>query len=225
MNEPGNNVEAIPSWRTIFMRLLNPVPFIALLMLVGVMFLLMMAIFGWDRGHVLSTMAQPDFARGVITYLFTVVTIGTAIVLIISGLTGSDKEHFDRGKEILGLLLGVFGTMVGFYFGSEVSARGHMKLTLTPPLLSATQVVSGDRLTVTASVQGGTPPYRVGVAVGDKPPGSYDQAPSGDGWIVSTVTASDVKAETATAVWVGVQDASGDVVAAKSTLVEKPKPN
>src|SRR5262245_16826820 len=167
--------------------LLNPVPLIAILILLGVMFLLMMAIFGWDRGHVLFTMAQPDFARGLITYLFTIVTVGTAVVLIISGLTGGSKEQFDRGKEILGLLLGVFGTMVGCYFGSEVS-HARPRLSLTAPLLSATEVAAGEKISVTALVQGGSPPYRLGIAVGDNPPTSYDQVPRGDGWIVTAVT-------------------------------------
>src|SRR6185312_5841331 len=152
MSEPkrsSENRDDPSTLKNALARLLSPVTLIALLILLGVMFLLMMAIFGWDRGHVLITMAQPDFARGLITYLFTVVTIGTAIVLIISGLTGGDKEQFDRGKEILGLLLGVFGTMVGFYFGSEVT-HARNRLSLTPPLLSATEVAAGEKLTVTA---------------------------------------------------------------------------
>jgi hypothetical protein len=202
--------------------LLHPVPLFALLMLIGVMFLLMMAIFGWDRGHVLFTMAQPDFARGLITYLFTIVTIGTAIVLIISGLTGGDKEQFDRGKEILGLLLGVFGTMVGFYFGSEVS-HARTKLSLTPPLLSATEIPAGEKVSITALVQGGSPPYRLGVVLGDNPPTSYDQAPRGDGWILSTVTIPNVPADTPMTIWLGIQDGAGDIVTTKASIIEKTK--
>ncbi len=221
-NEPNKAQDR--SGHSILADLLNPVLFIALLILAGVMFLLMMAIFGWDRGHVLLTMAQPDFARGLITYLFTVVTIGTAVVLIISGLTGGDKERFDRGKEILGLLLGVFGTMVGFYFGSEVS-HARPKLALTPPLLSANEVTSGEKLSITSLVQGGSPPYRVAVMIGEAPPATYDQAPRGDGWIVTTITAPEVSAQTTETLWLGVQDGSGDIVSIKSTFVDKPKAN
>ena len=79
--------------------------------------------FGWDKG-VLQSMSRTDYARGLITYLFAVVTIGTAVVLVVSALTTSaDDQHekrFQRGKEILSLLLGVFGTIVGFYFGAEI---------------------------------------------------------------------------------------------------------
>ncbi len=214
---------ASPGRTNAFANLLNPVPFIALVILLGVMFLLAMAIFGWDRGKVLLTMAQPEFARGLITYLFTIVTIGTAVVLIISGLTGGSKEQFDRGKEILGLLLGVFGTMVGFYFGSEAS-HVRLRLSLTPPLLSATEIVTGERLTVTAMVQGGAPPYRLGISTGENPPGTYDQAPRGDGWIVSTIVGPEVSKETAGTIWIAVQDGNGDLATAKSTFTEKPRP-
>jgi hypothetical protein len=186
------------------------------------MFLLLMAIFGWDKGRVLLTMAQPDFARGLITYLFTIVTIGTAIVLILYGLTGGRKEEFDRGKEILGLLLGVFGTMVGFYFGSEVS-HARTKLSLTPPLLMVTEARSGDRFSITALVQGGTPPYRLGIVLGDTPPKTYDLAPRGDGWILNTLTAPDVTSNTAETIWLGVEDGSGDIVTTKGSVLVKPK--
>jgi hypothetical protein len=209
--------------RDAFANLLNPVPLVSLAMLLGVMFLLVMAIFGWDRGHVLFTMAQPDFARGLITYLFTIVTIGTAVVLIISGLTVGNKEQFDRGKEILGLLLGVFGTMVGFYFGSEVS-HVKAKLTLVPPILSASEIVSGEKLQVTALVQGGSPPYRMGITQGDSPPTSYDQAPRGDGWILTSINASDVNTDTTMTLWIGIQDGAGDIVTTKSNFLDKPKP-
>ena len=220
---PAPESSAAPRRTGSFANLLNPVPLVALLMLLGVMFLLMMAIFGWDRGKVLFTMAQPEFARGLITYLFTIVTIGTAIVLIVSGLTGGSKEQFDRGKEILGLLLGVFGTMVGFYFGSEAS-HARPRLSLSAPLLSATEVVAGEKLTMTALVQGGVPPYRLGISVGESPPTSYDQSPRGDGWIVSTITGRAVSAATPNTVWIAVQDGNGDIVTVRAGFTEKPRP-
>jgi hypothetical protein len=65
--------------------------------------------------------ANVDYARGMITLLFTVGTVIIALLLTLSAifLTGSDaKERFDRGKEVLSLLIGIFGTIIGFYFGS-----------------------------------------------------------------------------------------------------------
>jgi hypothetical protein len=62
-----------------------------------------------------------EYARGFITVLFGVGTIGIALILILSAVFLTDeraKERFDRGKEILSLLLGIFGTIVGFYYGA-----------------------------------------------------------------------------------------------------------
>ena len=73
----------------------NPVVLIAVLILLSVFVLIGSAIFGIDRG-VLTGMSRIDFARGLITYLFAIVTIGTAVVLVVSGLTGLDDPHNDR---------------------------------------------------------------------------------------------------------------------------------
>jgi hypothetical protein len=70
--------------------------------------------------------ANTDVARGFITVLFGVGTIGIALIVTLSGILLSDdrsKERFDRGKEVLSLLLGIFGTIVGFYYGTKVSSE------------------------------------------------------------------------------------------------------
>ena len=69
-----------------------------------------------------APIADPAYARGIITVLFSVGTIAVAIVLILSAIFLNDadkKERFDRGKEVLSLLLGIFGTIVGFYYGTN----------------------------------------------------------------------------------------------------------
>lgn len=208
-------------FRAAIVTLLNPVPLVALTMIAGVMFLLAAAIFNFDVGHVLTSMGHPEFARGLITYLFTIVTIGTAIVLIISALLGGDKEHFDRGKEILGLLLGVFGTMVGFYFGSA-QVTGH-KLTVSGPLLSASEAVSGSQLTVTALIQGGAAPYHFGIAA-DVEPTTMDRTPRSDGWIVGNVVVPEVESDRAVTVSVSVVDSDGTKSGGKAVFTAKPKP-
>jgi len=79
-----------------------------------------------------------DYARGLITLFFAVGTIAIALMLTISALfqTGEEaKDRFDRGREILGLLIGIFGTIVGFYFGS---ANSNSALAVNnPPSIAA----------------------------------------------------------------------------------------
>ncbi len=70
--------------------------------------------------------ANVDYARGMITLLFAVGTVMIALLLTLSAifLTGDDaKERFDRGKEVLSLLIGIFGTIIGFYFGSATQEK------------------------------------------------------------------------------------------------------
>src|SRR5215510_8659692 len=89
-----------------FVQLLNPIPFTVLLILTSVLLLIGANVIGLDSGKVLTRMGEHEFARGLITYLFAVTTIGTAVVLLLSALMGKlvVDEAFQRGKEILALL-------------------------------------------------------------------------------------------------------------------------
>jgi drug/metabolite transporter (DMT)-like permease len=104
--------------------LLHPVSVIALVILIGVFALIAAAVLDWDKGKVLVRLSEREFARGLITYVFAIGTVGIAVVLVVAVLVGGEemKERFNLGKEVLSLLLGIFGTIVGFYYGSELSA-------------------------------------------------------------------------------------------------------
>jgi hypothetical protein len=203
--------------------LLSPVVAIALIILAGVFILIGAAIFGLDKG-VLGNMAKHEYARGLITYLFSVVTIGTAVVLVVYSLTSApgDKidERFQRGKEILSLLLGVFGAIVGFYFGSAIEGAeraGAASLRLTPPLLSQALVVGGQHVTVTAAVSGGVPPYRYQIKLGDKMIAEQQPVKEG-GWIVQDQETPSVKTDTVMSVHLTVVDATGTTLSTGAQL-------
>lgn len=62
-----------------------------------------------------------EAARNLITFLVAVITIVIALILTLMAFfsTSPDlKERFSMGKEILTILIGVLGTIVGFYYGS-----------------------------------------------------------------------------------------------------------
>jgi len=205
--------------REIFLMLLHPASIVSLLILLGVLFLLAMAILDLDKGRVLLGMGKPPFARGLITYLFSVVTIGTAVVLVLSALLGTEEKRVDKAKEVLGLLLGVFGTIVGFYFASELSASElRNKLTVSPVLLSANEAAPGSTVTVTVSVQGGTAPYRYSVSIGQELPDAYSELVRPDGWVVKPVTVTSDTLAGIHPIRVGIQDAAGEKLAVQSLL-------
>lgn len=175
----------------------NPVVLLAVVIVVSIILLIGASVIGFDRGGVLVSMGKSDFARGLITYLFALVTIGIAVALVLSALTGTEGAdasdvRFQRGKEILSLLLGLFGTMVGFYFGSEASAaaRSDQQALQLSALDVTPQPVSKEsgKITVRAVVKGGATPYRY--AVVQRPGGTPDLSDivRNDGWIVHEMT-------------------------------------
>jgi hypothetical protein len=209
---------------------LNPIVAIAFAMLLAIVLLIGATTLGLDKGLVLAHMGQVEFARGLITYLFAVVTIGTAVVLVVSALTSDEtpanERRFERGKEILSLLLGVFGTIVGFYFGSEVAAKGQPTETVVkvaPLRLSAGPVVSGADFTLTTYVSGGKSPYKYGVGF-DKDDIKPETPVDPNGWIIKTLAAPKVTADRTALVRVVVEDADGHSTEVSAPLAVKSGP-
>jgi hypothetical protein len=211
---------------------LNPVTILAGGMLLAIVLLIGASTLGLDKGLVLSKMGQVEFARGLITYLFAVVTIGTAVVLVVSALTTEEtpahERRFERGKEILALLLGVFGTIVGFYFGSAVSTSGpagEPLITVVPIHLSATTVAPGAQFNLTTYITGGKAPYKFATGYDDDAvkPGEPVEA---SGWILKTVTAPSTAVQKPVTLHLVVQDVDGHSTDTAVPMMVTPiKPN
>ena len=83
-------------------------------------FLLGSIAYGIYNSSFLTHMENPAIARGIITFLFTVSTVVIALMIVLGSLLGNVAElapRFQQGKEVLSVLIGVFGTIIGFYFG------------------------------------------------------------------------------------------------------------
>lgn len=94
-------------------------------------------------------MIDPPAARALIGMAICLSTIGLAFVLVFQAFRTTDPQQFQRGREIYGGLIGIFGTIIGFYFGTTGSSTASLDI---------------DRLTVTGQavtfhVKGGQPPY------------------------------------------------------------------
>ena len=211
-------------FRDALLQLISPASIVSLLILLGVLFLLGMAILDLDKGRVLVGMGNAPFARGLITYLFAIVTIGTAVLLVLSALLGTSKERFNSAKDVLGLLLGVFGTIVGFYFASELSEmESSQRLTVSSVLASPAEVFQDSSFIVTVAVQGGSAPYRFAVAVAEDLPGEYPELVRPDGLIVKEVTVTAGGPVGIQPVRVGVQDALGEMAVVQTLVAVRPQ--
>jgi hypothetical protein len=126
-------------------------------------------------GKVLKDLAEPSNARGIITFIISISAIGVALILILYSLFGTQKsEQYRQAREVYVGLMGILGTIVGFYFGSADKA--------TPQLGLGEPRLLGKELVLQAT--GGSPPYHFHAS----PDSLCDSASRGervsrDGWI------------------------------------------
>lgn len=119
------------------------------------------------RGFIKS-LADDRSARGLITFLIAITTVGIAIILAVSTLVlpegDAGDKRFDRGKQILSVMVAVLATIVGFYFGSAVSGPAGAQPP-TPTELTITSSTLPDGIVGTAyfetlKASGGTAPLK-----------------------------------------------------------------
>jgi nitrate reductase gamma subunit len=66
-------------------------------------------------------MALSDHARGLITFLFSFATIAIVILVAVAVFWMDKSEveaRFAHAKDLISILVGVLGTVIGFYFGT-----------------------------------------------------------------------------------------------------------
>lgn len=109
-------------------------------------------------------LADLDTARGLITF---VITLGTVTIAIMLTLTAVVIRDFDKriavGKEVLTILVGVLGTIVGFYYGAatkkDAGTNTQASQVSVAPVKIPGEVKSGDKVTISTKLTGGTAPY------------------------------------------------------------------
>lgn len=112
----------------------------------------------------LASLQNLEAARGLITFLvvFTTVIISITLVAYVATSSGSDvKDRFGFGKEILTALIGILGTILGFYFGQ--SNPTSTPLQVTPAYISNLTPKIGDSVVLYSVVSGGKSPYKYSI--------------------------------------------------------------
>lgn len=130
----------------------------------------------FSHDSIVRELASADLARGVITFIFAVGTIGIALLLTIGVLVGNFKaDEFAKAKEVLTHLIGVFGTILGFYFGTATDSHTQ-KLDVAEIQVTDKQIIT--------HVSGGTGPYRYSIMGTEKGFTPITDQVSKDGWII-----------------------------------------
>jgi hypothetical protein len=173
------------------------------------------------QGGLLEFLSSVSGARGLITFLIAIGTIAIAVILTLASviMEADDseelKERLSKGKEILTVLVGVLGTIVGFYFASNTD--GSVKMTVAVVDVQKSVEAGGD-FNVLAMTSGGELPYDATPII------TANKGLEGEGTVneqgvikVKFKVAADVGLGT-TAFVVGLRDKSGKTATAKSTI-------
>jgi len=135
------------------------------LFFIAIFLIALMSLAFFGKNNFINRLADIQSARGLITFLFALGTIGMALIITISVFTSDrtpeeSKERFYRAKEILTILIGILGTIVGFYFGTPADSQNSIEqLNLSPLVISTDQIVAAQEFTIVTLAKGGTPPY------------------------------------------------------------------
>src|ERR1051325_7620054 len=67
----------------------------------------------FTHDSIVRELGNADLARGVITFVFAIGTIGIALLVVLGALIGDHSDtQLGRAKEVLTTLIGVFGTIL-----------------------------------------------------------------------------------------------------------------
>ena len=173
---------------------------------------------------ILPSLGRIEVARGLITFLIAIATVLIMLFLTGSAIFAGDEyeKRIIVGKEILGTMIPILGTIVGFYFGSTVVAQeGAQALITSPIVISNEQPKVGDTITIMSLVAGGTPPYSYSIIF--NPPNIIEDIEtntSTDGVIQQTIPiSSSISSDTDVTFQIDVEDSTGSTATIESRKI------
>ena len=129
----------------------------------------------------LPELGQVEIARGLITFLFAFALISIVVLVAIAVFWMEAEEielRYSKVKDLLAILVGIFGTIMGFYFATP-SQPPPSPLSLQPLTVTAgTATADSIPITVATRISGGSPPYRYDIVIFD-PAGKADTSKLG----------------------------------------------
>jgi hypothetical protein len=117
-------------------------------------------------------LADPAIARGLITFVIAVGTIAIAMMMTLTAIVTRDfDKRFAVGKEVLTILVGVLGTIVGFYYGTTTKKDAvepgtnppSAQISSAPVKISPEQTPTNGTVVLSTKLSGGTAPYRYSI--------------------------------------------------------------
>jgi hypothetical protein len=157
--------------------------------------ILFVIIFGLiTKNPIIRELSSIDYARGLITFVFAIGTIGIALLVAMGALIGNlSANTITTAKEVLTILIGIFGTILGFYFGTPPSTeRDTLRNTLivSPPTLQT--AIDRQTMTMFAYISGGDLPYVYSIDFDKDVLPDVKEKKTVDGWIREIVNIANL---------------------------------
>lgn len=155
---------------------------IVLLVILGILFAIIFGTLASSGGDFLLKLKDIEIARGLITFLVVVTAISIALILAVYVLASNEKadqikERFTFAKDVLAILVGILGTVLGFYYGAKDKNE--------EVAFSADAQFRGNQMTIHAT--GATPPYRYTIVFFGEDQKKMTPKVSKDGWLTETI--------------------------------------
>jgi len=159
-----------------------------------------------------SSIVTADAARVMLATMFAIGTLGMAFALMLGVFLSTDtkmelKDRFGLALQAFTPLVGIVGTVLGFYFGTNLTAPVD-PLTIVDVTVPSLKVPSTEKTTLTVLVQGGKGPwvYTLDFGTNEIP---KIQRTLNVPFLRETVAVPSVRKDTAMGVKVTVNDALG----------------
>ena len=155
---------------------------IILLLILGTLFVIIFATLASSEGEFLQKLRDIEIARGLITFLVVVAAISIALILAVYVLASNEstaqiKERFTFAKDVLAILIGILGTVLGFYYGTK--DKSDEQAYSVDAQFRGSQMI--------AHIGGATPPYRYSITFPGDDSKKVVTKVSKDGWIAETI--------------------------------------
>ncbi|QDT50529.1 hypothetical protein Pan258_46080 [Symmachiella dynata] len=168
--------------------------------------------YGIINNSLLTKLSDIATARGLITFLITVITVTIALILSLSTIVSDSPDRAQRflnGKDLLFALIGILGTIVGFYFGQSLNESG--VLAIAPAFISNENSKAGDTIDVVTVVSGGKAPYAYSLSFtpSDVIKDIQTRKSSGNGVISARIIAPKIETKTSIFFTITITDDNG----------------
>lgn len=113
-----------------------------------------------------NSLGNTEQVRGMVTFLFVLATI-VVVILVAGGIfwVGSVDEvqkRFAAAKDLITIIVGIVGTIMGFYFGTTTTTQN---LSIGSAAVTPITAKAGTPVTIAAAISGGAKPYSYTIAI------------------------------------------------------------